>query len=248
MAANLAVKWEMLPEPDEFGVPRFNLRPPDGHENEEMHYLITGNFATGDIALPNGVVYNVSAPVIRVATPEHAGLLSHHIGVQHEMAKRLGFGIERVTEGGILVAQPHLCTEHCGELARPGNAAQAYGDQQAALASATFEANSANGGAAPITFVNLHSTTTGTSGTAELTSTRQAVAWTSATSGSPNPANTAAISIALAASTTAGWLGGWSALTVGTFHLGFPLSPSVTTGTSAGTVTFAIGAIAIGIT
>lgn len=247
MAANLLMKWEQIGE-DEFGQPKFNLRPPVGHEDEPMHFLITGTHAAGEIALPNGVTYNVSPGVIRVASPEHAGLLSHHIGIQHEQAHRLGFGVERVTDNGLLVAQPHLCTDHCGELARPVDAAQAYGDQQAALASGAFEAASANGGAAVITFVNLHSTTTGTTGTAELTSTRQAVAWTTATSGSPNPTNTAAISIALAASTTAGWLGGWTALTVGTFELGFPLSPSVTTGTSAGTVTFAIGAIAVGIT
>lgn len=253
MPANLAVKWEQVGE-DEFGTPQFNLRPPDGHEDEEMHFLVTGNQAAGEIVLPSGLVYNVAPSIIRVASPEHAGLLSHHIGIQHEQTRRLGFGLERREErhpetGELLVAtQPHLCTEHCGELARQTTAADAYRDQQALLASGAFEAAAANGGAAVIAFVNLHSASPGTTGTSELGSTRQGVAWTTATSGSPNPSNTGALSITLAASTTATHLGGWTLVSAGVYELGFPLSPTVTTGTSAGTVTFAVGAVAIGIT
>lgn len=245
--ANLAVKWVPTGE-DEFGTPQFSLHPPEGHEDEAMHFVITGIHSTGDVTLPDGTVYNVSQPVIRVQSPEHAGLVHHLIAEQHEVQRRLGFAPdeERHPDTGEVVGAPHICTDHCGVLARQTTAADAFRSQQGLRASGTAEAASGNALAAGQPFVNLHSGDTGTSGANELASTRQAVAWTSATSGSPNPSNSSAISIALAASTTASYLGGWSAVTTGTFWLGYPLSPSVTTGTSAGTVTFAAGAVAIG--
>lgn len=239
MAANLPMKWEQIGV-DESGMPLFNVTLPDGAEGEEPHLVITGNHSSGPVELPDGTTYDVTAGVIRVKSPEHAGLVSHLIGEQHEQRGLLGFGEHTEAQ--------HICTDHCGELARPSTAADAYRAQQALLASGAAEAAASNGVAGITGFTNLHSASTGTTGANELGSTRQATAWTAATSGSPNPANSAALSYSLAASTTATHIGGWSLVSAGVFSVGFPLSPTVTTGTSAGTVTVAIGALVIGTT
>jgi len=116
-----------------------------------------------------------------------------------------------------------------------------------ALASGAAEAAAANGVTAITGFTNLHGATPGTTGANELGSTRQATSWTAGTAAAPNPSNSAGLSYSLAASTTAGFVGGWSVVTAasGVYSIGFTLSPSVTTGTSAGTVTVAPGALSL---
>ena len=94
-------------------------------------------------------------------------------------------------------------------------------------------------------FISLHTADPGTTGATEVTGgtyARVAVTWTS---GTASQANTAALSINLPASTTAAYFGVWSAATVGTYYIGGALTPSVTTGGSAGTVTIAIGALTV---
>lgn len=95
-------------------------------------------------------------------------------------------------------------------------------------------------------FVSLHTADPGTTGASEVsggTYARVAVTWGSASGGSV--ANTGALSINLPASTTAAYFGIWSASTSGTYYIGGALSPSVTTGGSAGAVTFVIGALTV---
>ena len=117
-----------------------------------------------------------------------------------------------------------------------------------ALASGAAEAAASNAVTAISGYTNLHSASPGTTGANELGSTRQATSWTTGTSGSPNPANSAALSYTIAASTTATHIGGWSAVTAGTYSVGFVLSPSITTGASAGTVTVAVSALSLATT
>jgi hypothetical protein len=95
-------------------------------------------------------------------------------------------------------------------------------------------------------FVSLHTADPGTSGATEVsggTYARVAVTWAAASGGSV--ANSNALTINLPASTTAGWFGIWSASSAGNYYIGGALSPSVTTGASAGTVTIAIGALTV---
>lgn len=112
-----------------------------------------------------------------------------------------------------------------------------------ALLAPTSQAAGLNAIAAISPYSNLHSATTSTTGSNELGSTRQAVTWSTASSGTPSLSNTNAISWTLAATTTAAYVGYWSASTAGNFSFGAALSPSVTTGSSAGTVTAAVGAL-----
>lgn len=246
----MALKWEQTGA-DEFGNPLFNILLDDA----SPHILLTGPHSAGQLRVPDGTTYDVTPGLIEVRSQEHAGLLSHLIGVQHENAGRGGFGAERRVgvdgpDAGLVVASPHICTELCGELARPVTAADAYGAQQALLASGAAEAAGANAIAGISPFTNLHSASPSTTGANELASVRQSTAWSTASSGSPNPSNTAGLSYTLAATTTATHVGGWSVVTAasGTFSIGFPLSPTVTTGSSAGTVTIAIGALVIALT
>lgn len=113
-----------------------------------------------------------------------------------------------------------------------------------ALASPTAETAAINAVTGLTTYVNLCSGSPGTTGANELTSTRQAITWTASTAGSA-ASNSSSISISLAASTTASYFGGWNAATAGTYEIGGALSPSVTTGTSAGTVTIAAAALTL---
>ena len=95
-------------------------------------------------------------------------------------------------------------------------------------------------------FVSLHTADPGTTGATEVaggTYARVAVAWTAASASQVS--NTGALSINLPASTTAAYFGVWSAATVGTYYIGGALTPSVTTGASAGVVTVAIGALVV---
>ena len=95
-------------------------------------------------------------------------------------------------------------------------------------------------------YVSLHTADPGTTGASEVTSTsysRVAVSWGSPSSGSVS--NSGALSINLPASTTASYFGVWSASTSGTYYIGGALSPSITTGASAGTVSIAASALSV---
>jgi hypothetical protein len=114
------------------------------------------------------------------------------------------------------------------------------------LASSTAE-NAAISGIIALTghFISLHSASPSTTGANEIgTTTRQSVTWGTPASGVS--ANTNAISLAQAASTTSTHFGDWSLVSAGTYYIGGALSPTVTTGSSAGTVTAAIGALTMG--
>ena len=93
-------------------------------------------------------------------------------------------------------------------------------------------------------YVSLHTADPGTTGASEVTGgtyARVAATWNTPSSGSVT--NSGALSINLPASTTASYFGVWSASTAGTYYFGGGLSPSVTTGASAGVVTIASGSI-----
>jgi len=95
-------------------------------------------------------------------------------------------------------------------------------------------------------YVSLHTADPGTTGASEVTGgsyARVAVTWNSPSSGSVT--NNGAISINLPASTTAAYFGVWSATTSGTYYIGGALSPSVTTGSSAGVITIASGSLSV---
>ena len=95
-------------------------------------------------------------------------------------------------------------------------------------------------------YVSLHTADPGTTGASEVTGgtyARVAATWNTPSSGSVT--NSGALSINLPASTTAAYFGVWSALTTGTYYIGGALSPSVTTGSSAGVVTIASAALSV---
>jgi hypothetical protein len=95
-------------------------------------------------------------------------------------------------------------------------------------------------------FVSLHTADPTTTGGSEVTGgtyARVAVTWNAASAGAVTNSN--ALSINLPATTTAAYFGIWSALTAGTYYIGGALSPSVTTGSSAGVVTLAAAAISV---
>jgi hypothetical protein len=93
-------------------------------------------------------------------------------------------------------------------------------------------------------FVSLHSGSPGTTGANEIATTRVAVTWTASTGGSA-ASNSGALSINLPASTTATHFGIWSAASAGTYYIGGPLSPTVTTSASAGVVTIAAAQLTV---
>jgi hypothetical protein len=95
-------------------------------------------------------------------------------------------------------------------------------------------------------YVSLHTADPSTTGASEVTGgtyTRVAVTWNAPSAGAVT--NSSAININLPATTTAAYFGIWSASTAGTYYVGGALSPSVTTGASAGVVTVAAGALSV---
>jgi hypothetical protein len=95
-------------------------------------------------------------------------------------------------------------------------------------------------------YVSLHTADPGTTGASEVTGgtyARVAVTWNAASGGSVS--NNGALSINLPASTTASYFGVWGASTSGTYYIGGALSPSVTTGASAGVITIASGSLTV---
>ena len=95
-------------------------------------------------------------------------------------------------------------------------------------------------------YVSLHTADPSTTGANEVsggTYARVAVTWNAASGGSVT--NATALSLNLPASTTAAYFGVWSALSSGTYYIGGALTPSVTTGGTAGVVTIATSAITV---
>lgn len=95
-------------------------------------------------------------------------------------------------------------------------------------------------------FVSLHTADPGTTGASEVTGgtyARVSVTWNAPSGGSVTNSN--ALTINLPASTTASFFGVWSASTSGTYYIGGALSPSVTTGGTAGTVSIAAAGITV---
>jgi hypothetical protein len=86
---------------------------PDGtpsfHYQTDGHAVWTGP-AYGPVTTSDGTVYDVSEPVIEVASPAHAGEVSHLIGVMHEE-----HGHPDHAPGQPFV---HECSDHCGALKR----------------------------------------------------------------------------------------------------------------------------------
>ena len=95
-------------------------------------------------------------------------------------------------------------------------------------------------------YISLHTATPGTTGTSEVsggTYARVAVTWAAPSAGAVS--NSASVTLNIPASTTVTHVGVWSASSAGTYYVGAALTSSVTTGASAGTVTFAIGQISV---
>ena len=113
-----------------------------------------------------------------------------------------------------------------------------------ARASSSGENAATNGITAVCAYVAPHTGDPGTTGASELASdTREAVTWGTASSGTAS--NTNAISTPIPASTTISYVGFWSAATSGTYEIGAALSSSVTTGSTAASLTFAAGALTL---
>lgn len=90
-------------------------------------------------------------------------------------------------------------------------------------------------------YLSLHSATPGTTGASEFTGggyARQAIVFTTWASGGSS--NTAAIAVPNAGTTSATYVGIWSAVTAGTYIGGLAMASGVT----AASITFAIGAVA----
>lgn len=100
----MALTWTQTGvNPD--GTPAFTVES----DRENPHIVITGQNAQGTVELPDGTVYDVTAPVIEVDSEEHAGLVGHLIGELHEDPNR-----------SLLANQgfQHECTDACGVLKR----------------------------------------------------------------------------------------------------------------------------------
>ena len=87
---------------NEDGTPHFRYES-DGH------VVVTGP-AYGPVTTSDGTPYDVSEPVIEVASPEHAGEVAHLIGVKHEQD-----GHPDHAPGDPFV---HECSDTCGALRR----------------------------------------------------------------------------------------------------------------------------------
>ena len=95
-------------------------------------------------------------------------------------------------------------------------------------------------------YISLHTGDPGTTGANEVSGSgyaRAAVTWNAAASGSRTNSN--AIAITIPASTTVTYFGIWSASTAGTYYIGGLLTPSVTSGGSGASVTFARTTVSI---
>jgi hypothetical protein len=80
------------------------------HYESDGPVVVTGK-AYGPVTTSDGATYDVSDSVIEVASPEHAGEVSHMIGVMYE---------ERGHPDHPAVPFVHACTDECGALRREG--------------------------------------------------------------------------------------------------------------------------------
>lgn len=105
-------------------------------------------------------------------------------------------------------------------------------------ASATAEAAATNAVAALIAYTSLHTADPGTTGASEYAGvTRQSTAWSAG-------ANTGALTFSTSGASAVGYAGGWTAVTAGTYELGFVFGSSVT----ATSIGIAVGALTIATT
>jgi len=85
------------------------------HYASDGHVVMTGPI-NGSVTVPDGTEYDVTEQFIEVASLEHAGHVSHAIGVRHEDE---GHPAHQPT-----LADPnpvpfvHVCTDHCGAAMR----------------------------------------------------------------------------------------------------------------------------------
>lgn len=113
-----------------------------------------------------------------------------------------------------------------------------------ARASAAAENAAVNAVTALAVFISLHTADPTTSGGSEAAgSTRQSLTWGAASSGSA--AITNAPNVPINASTTVTHFGTWTLVSSGVYEIGGALSSSITTGSTAGTVTFAVGSVTL---
>lgn len=87
---------------------------PDGSPHfhyEGEHLVITGK-AYGTVTTSDGTEYDISPDVIEVASPAHAGEVSHLIGLKHEQD---GHPDHPAAEPFV-----HTCGDECGALRREG--------------------------------------------------------------------------------------------------------------------------------
>ena len=88
-------------------------RPLFHYDAGDKPVVVVGPFIHGTVTTHDGTEYRIDDDIIVVDKPEHAGEVSHAIGVRFEQ------------EGHPLhtAEQPfyHLCTDHCERLRRPGD-------------------------------------------------------------------------------------------------------------------------------
>jgi hypothetical protein len=87
---------------NEDGTPHF-------HYESDQPVVVTGK-AYGPVTTSDGTDYDVSEPVIEVASLEHAGEVAHLIGVKHELQGHPDHAPD--------VPFVHDCTDSCGALKR----------------------------------------------------------------------------------------------------------------------------------
>lgn len=93
-------------------------------------------------------------------------------------------------------------------------------------------------------FISLHTASPSTTGANEASGgsyARVAVTWNAASGGAVT--NSGTVTINAPASTTFTHVGVWSASSAGTYYIGAALGSSITTGATAGTITFAAAAL-----
>lgn len=91
------------------------------HYASDKPVVIVGPFIHGTVELADGTVYDVNDNAIEVDSEEHAGEVSHAIGVRFEDE---GHPLHTAEEPFY-----HLCTDHCGTVRRGAD----HPSQQAAL-------------------------------------------------------------------------------------------------------------------
>jgi len=103
----------------------YRQEPPD----PDKTVLLTGP-VKGPVTLSDGTVYDVSPDVLEVS-PEHAGELSHHIGVRHELEGHPDHQRRGTSEYDPLQHEyDHVCDATCGPARRTDEEADAAYDER----------------------------------------------------------------------------------------------------------------------